>query len=577
MLTLNTNMHSLNTQRVLRQSVQAQARTNERLSSGKRINSGADDAAGLATAERFNAQTRSLNQVVRNLNDGYSLAQTAEGAMGEVSNMLVRARELAVQAANAGVTTASDREAMQAEVDQLLTEINRIAEQTEFNGITLLNHGDGSNMTGGDDAEIELLTNLKAGWLEHSEGAIFEAYGIKADGVDLDIQFLATDDGVGGRVAAVNTSFFATGKGTVTGMTFDMEDYDPESFGDFDRVVAHELVHATMARTVNWGHMNNNGVHLNVDAGRQSQTWFLEGTAEFLAGADERILGELGAGNSALDIATSINADWNNTSLQYAGGYAAVAFLHQDIIENQNDALGIRALFDHLASDPDTVTLDDALLAVSSFADEAAFLTDFAGANGEAFIQGLNLDLDDVGSVLGSDHDYALNGNAALNAEDVIADTGGAGMSDDPTEGFVEIFPDVIEGTIQKSVDVTTGFRGQTMEVELAAVDTQSLGIATVDIAEDPNSALNQLDIAITYLSSQRTRLGARMNRLEHSIASTQTASISAKTSQSRIEDADFAAESGQRTRADVIRQAATSMLAQAHSAPQVILQLLAA
>ena len=577
MLTLNTNMHSLNTQRVLRQSVQEQARTNERLSSGKRINSGADDAAGLATAERLNAQTRSLNQVVRNLNDGLSLAQTAEGAMSEVSTMLERVRELAVQASNAGVTTASDREALQAEVDQLLTEINRIAEQTEFNGLTLLNHGDGSNMTGGDDTEIELLTNLKAGWLEHSENAIFEAYGLKADGVDLDIQFLATDDGVGGRVAAVNTSFFATGKGTVNSMTFDMEDYDPDSFGDFDRVVAHELVHATMARTVNWGHMNNNGVHNNVAAGRPSQTWFLEGAAEFVPGADERISGELGAGNSALDIATSIDADWNNTSLQYAGGYAAVAYLHQDIIDNQNNALGIRALFDHLASDPATVTLDDALLAVSSFANEAAFLTDFAGANGEAFIQGMNLDLDDVGSVLGSDHDYALTGKVALNADDVIADTGGAGMSDDPTEGFVEIFPDVVEGTIQQSVEVTTGFRGQTMEVELAAVDTRSLGIDTIDIAEDAGSALTQLDIAITYLSSQRTRLGARMNRLEHSIASTQTASISAKTSQSRIEDADFAAESGQRTRADVIRQAATSMLAQAHSAPQVILQLLAA
>ena len=121
MLTLNTNMHSLNTQRVLRQSVQAQARTNERLSSGKRINSGADDAAGLATAERFNAQTRSLNQVVRNLNDGYSLAQTAEGAMGEVSNMLVRARELAVQAAQ-------NLRCSKAEADATLAEYAELAE-----------------------------------------------------------------------------------------------------------------------------------------------------------------------------------------------------------------------------------------------------------------------------------------------------------------------------------------------------------------------------------------------------------------------------------------------------------------
>src|SRR5690606_30215429 len=109
----------------------------QRLSSGMRINSAKDDAAGLAISERFTTQIRGANQAARNANDGISLAQTAEGALSEIGNNLQRIRELAVQSANA-TNSATDRAALQAEVAQLVSEIDRVATQTNFNGTNLL-------------------------------------------------------------------------------------------------------------------------------------------------------------------------------------------------------------------------------------------------------------------------------------------------------------------------------------------------------------------------------------------------------------------------------------------------------
>ncbi|HRP86776.1 MAG TPA: flagellin [Gammaproteobacteria bacterium] len=135
---INTNILSLNAQRNLTTSQGALQTSLQRLSSGLRINSAKDDAAGLAISERFTTQIRGLNQAVRNANDGISLAQTAEGALSEVTNNLQRIRELAVQAANA-TNSDEDREALDAEVQTLIEEIGRVADSATFNGVQLLN------------------------------------------------------------------------------------------------------------------------------------------------------------------------------------------------------------------------------------------------------------------------------------------------------------------------------------------------------------------------------------------------------------------------------------------------------
>lgn len=134
---INTNVASLTAQRNLNTSQSELNTSLQRLSSGLRINSAKDDAAGLAISERFTSQIRGLNQAARNANDGISLAQTAEGALGEIGNNLQRIRELAVQSANA-TNSASDRASLQAEVAQLTAEITRVADQTQFNGLSLL-------------------------------------------------------------------------------------------------------------------------------------------------------------------------------------------------------------------------------------------------------------------------------------------------------------------------------------------------------------------------------------------------------------------------------------------------------
>ncbi len=135
--TINTNLASLNAQRNLNMSQSSLATSMQRLSSGLRVNSAKDDAAGLAIADRMNTQIRGLNVAARNANDGISLAQTAEGSLGKVGDMLQRLRELAVQSANA-TNSMSDRAALQAEVDQLKSEIGRVAKTSSFNGKALL-------------------------------------------------------------------------------------------------------------------------------------------------------------------------------------------------------------------------------------------------------------------------------------------------------------------------------------------------------------------------------------------------------------------------------------------------------
>ena len=167
--TINTNINSLTAQRNLSQSQNSLATSMQRLSSGLRVNSAKDDAAGLAISERMNTQVRGLTVGARNSNDGISLAQTAEGSLGKVGDMLQRMRELAVQAGNA-TNSQADRDALQAEVKQLTDEIDRVAKQTSFNGTKIL---DGSfsgavfqvGANSGDNITVGALTDSRAAGL----------------------------------------------------------------------------------------------------------------------------------------------------------------------------------------------------------------------------------------------------------------------------------------------------------------------------------------------------------------------------------------------------------------------------
>ncbi|WP_448130093.1 flagellin [Stenotrophomonas rhizophila] len=162
---INTNTMSLNAQRNLSTSGSSLATTIQRLSSGSRINSAKDDAAGLAISERFGTQIRGTDVAIRNANDGISLAQVAEGSLSEIGNNLQRIRELSVQSSNA-TNSSSDRKALQAEVTQLVSEIDRVAKQSEFNGTKLLDGSFSSQLfqvgaNAGQAIAIDKVVNAK--------------------------------------------------------------------------------------------------------------------------------------------------------------------------------------------------------------------------------------------------------------------------------------------------------------------------------------------------------------------------------------------------------------------------------
>jgi flagellin len=217
-LSINTNLSSLNSQRAVQRNKDAMSISFQRLSTGNRINSAKDDAAGLAIGERMTSQIRGLNMAVRNANDGISMAQTAEGAMGETSAMLQRIRELSVQAAN-DTNSTSDRLALQGEVSQLLSEIDRIATQTTFNGRTLLDGsfgtaqlqvGQGANQT--MSMALDSARSYSLGATARVTGTAVTANALAAGDVTLNGISIrataATDD----TVSSVNNSFSAIAK-----------------------------------------------------------------------------------------------------------------------------------------------------------------------------------------------------------------------------------------------------------------------------------------------------------------------------------------------------------------------------
>ncbi|NND90219.1 MAG: flagellin FliC [Granulosicoccus sp.] len=202
--TINTNVMSLTAQRNLNRSQGSLMISMQRLSSGLRVNSAKDDAAGLAIAERMNTQVRGMNVAIRNANDGISLAQTAEGGLQEVNNMLQRMRELAVQSAN-GTNSASDRSNLDAEFQALNSEISRIAETTKFNGVAVLNtSGTGSGSAAADSTIVfQVGANTSSGGEDTLSINLKKVEGLEdASGNSLDIN---TVSGSKSTMAAIDT------------------------------------------------------------------------------------------------------------------------------------------------------------------------------------------------------------------------------------------------------------------------------------------------------------------------------------------------------------------------------------
>jgi flagellin len=544
---INTNIAALNSQRMYTMNNLDNNKALRKLSSGMRINSAADDAAGLAISEKMRAQIRGLGQANRNIQDGISMLQVAEGGLQEVHSLLQRGRELSVQSAN-GTLTDSDRQSLQDEAKQLLAEVNRIANTTQFNSINVLNVSQGSST----DMQ-QVITALKSAWLQNSEQLIQAQYGLSGDGVSLEI---VLDQAPQTYLAAVSYYLDASGKAVNQQLHIDMSDFIPATLPNGgtapvynDRIIAHEMVHAIMGRTMNFGSL---------------PTWFKEGTAEYIHGADERLLGDIfvnggGAiGAAAVEDAIGNGTDsaWVSDSLHYSAGYAAVKYL------DANLSGGMLGIMTHLKNNP-TNTLDDALAAEGTYANVAAFIADFNGAgSGAAFIQTLNLMDADTGAIGGG------------TATSVVSDT--VNFSNDPLTGFIEVWPTITAGATPLSMQIGAN-SGVTMGIALVNVTSSAMALDNIDLVNQSSNAITQFDSAIAYVSSERSRIGAMQNRLEHAMEVTRNSEENLTASESRIRDVDMAKEMMNFSKSNILAQTAQAMLAQANQQPQGVLQLLRA
>ncbi len=495
-LVINTNVMSLNAQRNLTTSGNQLSQSLQRLSSGLRINSAKDDAAGLAISDRMTTQITGLNQAARNANDGISLAQTTEGALQEVTNNLQRIRELAVQSANA-TNSDSDRAALDQEVQQRIAEIDRIASQTSFNGRKVLDGSFGGAVfqvgaNVGETITLELDSSVQA-----------TRIGQVATANSGDLSALV------GPVAAEANATAAAGAWTsavsnADGQALSMSVGGVQILNVVQTGGAAETVDATEVQAA-----------VTAAAGALAAAGITaSGT---VAGAD---LVFTRADGTSFDIVVANNF---NTP----GGFAGADF-----------AVGTNAVDNGAAATTATLTLAEGDLSIQ-LGDATAIGITGAFESGQALADAINSAVSGV---------YA-SFNATTGALSIAG-------SERITLGGTQAGGDLGFGSLVN--EAAGALSGQTVGSVAAA-----------------NATILSVDSALTAVSSLRSTLGAIQNRFQSTINSLQAVSENLSASRSRILDTDFAAETAALTRAQILQQAGTAMVAQANSAPQNVLSLL--
>ena len=470
-LVINTNIQSLNAQRNLNKTLMPLQTAMQRLSSGLRINSAKDDAAGLAVAVRMNSQIKGLSQAVRNANDAVSLVQTGEGAIDEMTNALQRIRELAVQSANAS-NTALDRSATDKEVQQLIQEVDRIAAQTQFNNQTLLDGTLGSKAfqigaNAGQTISVSMAQGLKStqiGQIATQTGVAVSIANIVDNSTYINGQevTLSVAGAAAGQLAdSAYTKAMAINSSGISGVT------------------------ATANATTNTN-TNANGVTLN-DAADHYKLG-INGVNVY------EHTGVVTVTQSALVDTINVYASQTGVTAEVTGGFIKLTAADGRNIDIVSEVTG------------------------GGGANAYAYAAGTINARGTLTLSSsTNIDIGDTGNRLGF----------------------GAGTS-----------------TI--TVDTTKNLSG----VKVTDVDKS-------------NDAINRVDSALNVISNMRADLGAILNRFTSTMSNLSNVLENITAAHSRIMDADFAAETANITKAQILQQAGISVLAQANSLPQNVLTLL--
>jgi len=615
---INTNIASLTAQRNLNSSQNELNTSLQRLSSGLRINSAKDDAAGLAISERFTTQIRGLNQASRNANDAISLSQTAEGALSEVGNNLQRIRELAVQSANA-TNSASDRAALDLEVQQRLAEIDRISSQTSFNGQKIL---DGSFGTAafqvganvGETITLDLSTSMR----QDKIGAVATAtsgtnltdtidgtagtYSIAATAFDNDysqtnasLALGALAESAGGASDSDYAIAFTSGSGT---LTIDPVD-GPVTYASVAAAFQAEGFGADGSGSVNGYTLS--GVTTTIEAavtsgalvvGRTDANDFVIqeslGGTDYTSGSEPSFANASTTAANTSTSATGVTSYADNSltfSIDPPGTTGASTFVF-----DTNQTAGVSAVLAAIQSDADYATAGFTA-AIAANGTDITFTADdssagnfaIGGTNGglitaqvqgdEIGVAGASIEVDSNFSIqIGTGTAAAVADGTYTTAQSLtdavntaLAGNATATLNDDGTLSIIANETITVSGT--------TGLN--TLSIAGTTTASGDLRTAKVTTVTESETTIRRIDSALTSVSDLRSTFGAIQNRFESTISNLSTAVESLSAARSRIQDADFASETAALTRAQILQQAGVSILSQANSLPQSVLGLL--
>ncbi|GAW92908.1 hypothetical protein KKC1_20540 [Calderihabitans maritimus] len=554
-----------------------------------RINRAADDAAGLAISEKMNSQVRGLSQAIRNAQDGISLIQTAEGGLIEIHSILQRMRELAVQASNETLTD-DDRAQIQKEVDQLIAELDRIASSTEFNTKKLLNGTAGIN-TSAQNGTADGTNAISVGGGASTTGVVNSndlAAGVRVTGGSETqagvYKVVVTQTATAAKLDAVtaNSTISSAGTLVINGYTVEIEAGDSLS---------------TVATKIN-NISGQTGVTATYDANVSLATNYIATEITAFKGLDPNATYRLNYNNTtdtlALEKSTDGGTTWNLVG----------SSLNPDASSLWGTSVTLGS-----ADEQVTVTLvgaDPAADVTDGITITGGFnlATTAVGSSATINVSGENSLLRDLGLVAATDTTTTVLSDAGTDAQGTINGQVAAGvgntltlsLSGDAADGLrVDILSlnldadgDGTLGTLTFDAVVDTSGRitvqigannsaEQRIDLDLNDMRASALGVEVVNVtdADQAKAAIDTIDAAIRDVSSERSKLGAFQNRLEHTITNLSVAAENITAARSRIRDVDMAKEMMEFVRNQIITQAATAMLAQANQKPQYILQLL--
>ncbi len=554
-LTVNTNVASLNTQKNLNKASDALSTTMQRLSSGLKINSAKDDAAGLQISNRLTSQINGLNVAVKNANDGISIAQTAEGAMQETTNILQRMRELALQSAN-GSNSDEDRASLQQEFNALSGELTRIANTTTFGGRNLLDGSFSStSFQVGANANQTVSFSLSSVAAKDLKGTYSNA---STTGGATDLSASVVGDVVTAGTDGSTTATYTAPSGSDATLTINGTAVTITDGSNADAaVLAINNAGITGVTAVNNGGaitISNTGGDVTIGA---DAVGFTAGTSSNYVPAAPI------DGASVIGSAGSFTV--NGQSVTFA---------------NTDDVDTILAAINTATGGDVTGAFDtNGRITLTSANGESIELADATGGS----LASLGLSAGTTEATLQSDTSVTLNGteiklSKGSDMDSIVTtiNTASTGVTASKNDDGTLTLSSEDDFTVAHGAS-GTGLAALGLTAGSNAAVTQETTVSNLDIStvDGSQTAIQVLDGAMQQIDSERAKLGAVQNRFDSTVSNLQNIAENASSARSRIQDADFAAETAELAKQQTLQQASTAILAQANQLPSAVLSLL--